>query len=373
MLDRLHRDGQIIMNSRNPTKQWLKPFLSNLKRLEVLGICVAALALTADVAWKIVIESPALKRERAAQEIERENASVAREMQAWSHLSLNSAGIDGYDTAIEYLLQRRGVLAGIDLSCESRGGTLRSIGCDAQYSYRNWNLQGNSDRKDEKELFLSDMNAVGATFNDTAIRNLKISNSNFEGAHFDGSDIIDSKFYGTNLSNSRITNTTLEGSTFSRYRALGLDLSDATFLGVDMTNFNCLGCDLENALFMGVNISNANFSGSINMTKDQLNRSTWAWSDMKPKLPTGLDLDDVILCDANLRNVPGGSYKPVGLKVISTNTVRPDGCDDWHWADWPTKNAAQTFLSKSCDPSFRELYYQVNDLEKEKLIRENCG
>ncbi|WP_371397204.1 pentapeptide repeat-containing protein [Fretibacter rubidus] len=368
-------------------KTWLKGLLEKFKRLEVIAIILAVLALWLDLSWKVFVENPALKRERAAQTIEREEASFAREMQAWAKLSDKRMGSGGFGEALNYLLNKTSLVSGLDLSCHEFNGELVSRGfldtyaCDPELIFPNWEIVGRSDLfkgYDPNRLLLEfnymdalelrDFSATGAKFESSTFSHVFFLRGNFMGSDFFQSTLHDTIHYLGSMEDTNITS-----SRFSNSHFMGVNFKNAVFRGVDFQNSTCIKCSFQGASFHKVNITNTNLRQASGLPTDTWREGVWAWADYPPTLPEGVPLPR--LCSANLRETKANlGFQPdwvLDANLETSDFDIPKGCKVWQWADWPVKNIADGEIIKSCDPGLRSDYYELT-ISKRPDIPKGC-
>lgn len=280
---------------------------NKLRRLELLAISIAAIALSFDVAWNMFVERPRVEEDRR-------QAEETRAFQVWTLLANRSAGPGGKVSALEYL-SRRGPIIGVDLSCtDTKSINYETEVCQKPVILRELGVSDTIDHFDLRNSNLSGAWVVGwrltdSYYEDVDMRGVKIVDSVIQ-----QSTIIDSKLSRSDLSEIDLTGTTfkntdLYATTFWKANLTNTDFSRTeltdytyfTWANLSSTNFGDLSFvnapkafGPQTAIYSGSSIYvNGRSSQADNLRKDLFYYS-WAWSDMPPSIPKGYEAP--VLC-----------------------------------------------------------------------------
>ncbi len=129
----------------------------------------------------------------------------------------------------------------------------------------------------------------------------EIMNANLTRANLSNANLTRANLNGSNLNGSNLSSTNLSGANFCTAKLIGADLTGAdlngaTFYGADLTGANFSGAswnrvrfsnaNLRDANFLNCDLSGADFSGSKNLTRQQIveNARNWRNADFDPNV-----------------------------------------------------------------------------------------
>jgi uncharacterized protein YjbI with pentapeptide repeats len=256
-----------------------------------------------------------------------------RNVRNWQILASDTTSITAKIHAIEYLLNNKIDISGIDISCKNyRDRPIGNFGYGDRglrfYSYIQWcknystinnmNLSAKQFKNTElNQVSFAGLDLVNSNFDHLNMDNASFNKTNLKNASFKNTTISDSEFvnaglFGVDFSYANLIRTDFEDPDFYQYnlihnntisfhnatlsgvRLINAVLNDSSFVSanlelVDFSNTLFFNTNFENSTFFKVNISDADLTDTSGLTQDMLNNA-WAWEDALPELPKGLQV-----------------------------------------------------------------------------------
>lgn len=357
----------------NKLADWLEKWAVSriLSSLSHFALILALVAFALDFQQRAEDREQYQESRRQFEE-EKKEWTFSRNVAAWGLLTTKSSGNSGKITAIYQLNKAGEELTGLDLSCNTNGGTFIEIDegtgakfkrCNRGVYLKGLKMNGKDENNPDnhlKEIFL-DSNISGSDLSYSTFENLKLnrvnlSHSNLVGARFSGIEMEQSDFSGifgfptdkpgfpearfsledsknahlrmkienTLIRNSSFFGARLVGASFKKSEAIALDFRGADLQSADFSGvyFRAIRIDRNTNMF-GINISGARKlqfhctrRGQDNALCKEKIGAMWAWDDQPPEVDPRPAFQVWRRCPAHLRE----NYNP------SASYGYPKGC-----------------------------------------------